>query len=183
MQDKKGSVEVNGGEGVGAISNSIDTIAQIRQFFAALLTYLGGSRHAHLTFSYSNKDDSKSLQEVWIINEQSDALSFSEVRTYNRTLDFDAFAERVTRNMLKYNYAGLLYRVVKKKPETHSQYAELRSYFLAVENKRLAYHQFSAKEVQADCNTDYVTGKPLEPEDNVVYCGIGDDKIYNLTND
>jgi len=186
MQDKNGNVEANGGEGIegiDTISSSIDTITQIRQFFAALLTYLEGSGHAHLTFSYSNKDNSKSLQEVWIINEQSDVLSFSEVRTYNRILDFDAFVKRITRNMLKYNYAGLIYRVVRKKPETHSQYAELRGYFLAVENKRFAYHQLSAKEVQADCNTDPVTGKPLEPEDNVVYCGIGDDKIYNLIND
>jgi len=93
MQDKNGNVEANGGEGIITTSSSIDTLAQIRQFFAALLTYLEGSGHAHLTFSYSNKDNSKWLQEVWIINEQSGVLSFSEVRTYNRMLDFDAFVE------------------------------------------------------------------------------------------
>ena len=41
MQDKKGNVEANGDggiEGIDTISSSIDTLAQIRQFFAALLT-------------------------------------------------------------------------------------------------------------------------------------------------
>jgi len=170
-------------KGINSISDSAELRAQLGQFFAALLTFIKDSGHAHIAFSYANIGGPKVLNESWTIDERSNTLYFSEARRSNRVIDFDAFTDRVTRNMRKYLFAGILYRVVKRKPETHSQYAELRAFFLSAENGKLAYHQSSAKEVDYACNTDSATGEPLEPEDNVVYCGIGDDRIYNLKED
>ncbi|MEM3944536.1 MAG: hypothetical protein QXO02_09600 [Thermofilaceae archaeon] len=58
---------------------------------------------------------------------------------------------------------------------------EIRGYVLALRGGELSFTQLSAKEVLEVSTADPLTGRRLEPEPAVVYCGPGDDKIFSAS--
>jgi hypothetical protein len=56
---------------------------------------------------------------------------------------------------------------------------EIRGYIARIEGLHLKFTQLSARELLEAYTEDPKTGKALEPEPAVIFCGPNDEKIYS----
>jgi hypothetical protein len=90
------------------------------------------------------------------------------------------FYKWLSNSLKKSKTISILLRSFTKKVDetTGLPIKEIRGYIVSLEGNKIKYHQLTARELLEAYTRDPETGKRIEPEPAVIFCGPGDEKIY-----
>jgi hypothetical protein len=90
------------------------------------------------------------------------------------------FYKWLSNSLKKSKTISILLRSFTKKVDetTGLPIKEIRGYIVSLEGNNIKYHQLTARELLEAYTRDPETGKRIEPEPAVIFCGPGDEKIY-----